>query len=40
VEFPAFKYFHTLVTLIDREMQNTAHTARKHLKDQIASIAI
>lgn len=40
VAFPTFTRFHTLVTLIDREMQNTAYTARRHLKDQIASIAI
>lgn len=40
IPFRTFADFHALVTLLDRELHNAAYTARKHLKDQIASIAI
>ena len=40
VAFHTFTHFHTLVTLIDREIQTAVWNGRLDLKNQIASIAI
>lgn len=37
---PAFTHFHTLTTLLEREIRNAEWAGRKRLKQQIAGIEI